>query len=700
MIARGQALCSVVTAMQIFRIVLVAAFSLGVLWPVTVSAQQASTLQQGTVSAQRADTLSSAKISVERDRAARSAVPLQSLISLELQRRGVATLSEAVRSFSGVNVKDYGGIGGLKTVSVRGLGAQHTAVIYDGITVSDAQNGMVDIGRFNIENLGSVSMSIAGEDDIFRSARQMSSAGALILVSRKPFFTQRAGSSAKSQRDTISRQDSEYKSTNAIALLRAASFGTVNPYLLVEQRLAKGWAASVSANYMRTDGGYPFMLQNGSLVTREKRLNSDVESISSEANVYGKLGLGDLAFKLSWFGSERGLPGSVVLYTQNPTERLWDRNLSAHAVYETERGRWKMRAGLGYDWSWNRYTNSSALYPEPLDDRYSQREYSASGILQARLGERWKLAFAEDAFVNTLDSNLPDFCYPRRISSVSALSTAFEGERLKLIAGLSLYLSHESVRSGEPAPDRSRLSPSVSASYLIRDGLRIRASWRDGYRVPSFNDLYYARIGNTALRPEKASQTNLGITWSGSGSKGSFSLSADTYYNFVKDKIYAIPTLFIWKMHNVGSAQIVGSDLNARGVVNAAEWLRIRLGAGYSWQYAVDVSDPEAKNYCHQIPYIPRHSGNASAVFETPWVNFAYTLNASGRRYALPQNTESSTVPGYADHSLSLNRDFVFQRLALHLSAEVLNLSGVNYQLVQYYPMAGRQFRFTIKISY
>ena len=32
------------------------------------------------------------------------------------------------------------------------MGASHTSVIYDGIAISDAQNGQVDISRFDLED--------------------------------------------------------------------------------------------------------------------------------------------------------------------------------------------------------------------------------------------------------------------------------------------------------------------------------------------------------------------------------------------------------------------------------------------------------------------------------------------------------------------------------------------------------------------
>ncbi len=67
--------------------------------------------------------------------------PAQSLNRQTLQQINAPSVGDAARFFSGVLVKDYGGVGGLKTVSVRSLGAEHTGINYDGIPVSDAQDG-------------------------------------------------------------------------------------------------------------------------------------------------------------------------------------------------------------------------------------------------------------------------------------------------------------------------------------------------------------------------------------------------------------------------------------------------------------------------------------------------------------------------------------------------------------------------------
>lgn len=91
-------------------------------------------------------------------------------------------MADAVRRFAGAQVRDYGGIGGLKTVSIRNMGAAHTAVSYDGVAVSNCQAGQIDIGRFSLDNVSMVSLAVGQTDNLLQSARHYASAG--VLASR------------------------------------------------------------------------------------------------------------------------------------------------------------------------------------------------------------------------------------------------------------------------------------------------------------------------------------------------------------------------------------------------------------------------------------------------------------------------------------------------------------------------------------
>lgn len=79
--------------------------------------------------------------------------PVQQIDKQVLQQLNSFSVGDAAKYFSGVLIKDYGGIGGLKTISVRSLGAQQTGVLYDGIAMADAQSGQVDLSKLSISTL-------------------------------------------------------------------------------------------------------------------------------------------------------------------------------------------------------------------------------------------------------------------------------------------------------------------------------------------------------------------------------------------------------------------------------------------------------------------------------------------------------------------------------------------------------------------
>lgn len=120
-----------------------------------------------------ADTLGEVVVTADR---IREIVPAQKLSGEQLQRLSSNSIADALRYFSGVQIKDYGGIGGLKTVNIRSLGSQHVGVFYDGIQISNAQNGTVDLGKFSMDNMEVLSVYNGQKSDIFQSARDYASA--------------------------------------------------------------------------------------------------------------------------------------------------------------------------------------------------------------------------------------------------------------------------------------------------------------------------------------------------------------------------------------------------------------------------------------------------------------------------------------------------------------------------------------------
>ena len=611
-----------------------------------------------------------------------SAVPLRRVSRDDMHRLGFAGVPDVLKYMSGVSVRDYGGVGGLKTVSVRGMGAKHTAVSYDGVVVTDAQSGVVDVGRFPLNNLSAMTLAMGQGAAALRSARECSASALLALQSMLP---------ARTVTDVG---------------VKGGSFGYASASIYHRYKPAGRWGLAFNGDYLRSDGMYPFTLVNAGLSTRERRRDSDIDAFTLEANADAWLGAGRLDAKVYCYLSERGLPGAVNLYNKENRERLWNRSVFAQAKYAASLGSvWDVQALFKYDYSYSRYREVSANYAsgEQVDVNIQNECYASFAALYSPLSAL-KVSMAADAAYTMLKNNFVDGKAPRRMSSWAVASAEYGLRRFRFTASLLATYIADEVERGEGMPPFFRLSPSLAVvvSPFESDMLHLRASFKDACRVPTFADLYYLRLGNVGLKPEKATQYNVGATFyfAGSGLLRSLALSADGYYNNVRDKIVALPTMYVWRMMNFGEADIWGADVSASLCVGMAKKVSILLDANYSFQYAVDVTDASAKNYRHQLPYTPRHSGSLTLSIENPIVNVSYLLSAVGERYMLPQNTVRNLMEGYLEHGVSLNRCFKFCGVGLRLQADLLNISNEQYEVIRNYPMPGFQWRFYARVDF
>lgn len=613
-------------------------------------------------------------------KAVTATAPLQQMKKAEMERLGAWEVADAVRHFSGVSVKDYGGIGGLKTISVRSLGAQHTAVSYDGVAVSDCQSGQVDISRFSLDNVSELTLNIGQSDNIYQTAKMFASAGALNIETTRPLFGERT--------------------YHVSANLKTGSFGLVNPSVFYSKKLNNSLSMSVYGDYLRADGNYPFKMWNGKKLIDSKRHNSDIESYRAEVNLFATLSSKqDLKAKFYLFDSERGLPGSVVYDNPYAAERLYDRNYFAQLKYENRFSqKWKLQAGGKFNYSWNRDYNKQAA--GDTDDRYRQTETYLSGTLWTEPAKGLSFSLAQDFAYNYLSTTLRNCQYPERFTLLTALAAHYYNRHFTVTASLLNTYITENVKTGAAATDRKRLSPAVSLSWkpFENAGWRLRASYKDIFRTPTFNDLYYLLIGNSQLKPETTRQFNLGTTWSSNFTSvlDYLNLSVDAYYNRVDDKIVAVPTMFIWRMSNVGKVETLGLDVNVGSEWTLAGKCKLYVTGAYNFMQAEDITDRGSKIWRNQIAYTPKHSGSGSVTLETPLLNVTYNIMYASERYRMAQNSSDNRIEPYTDHGISLSRRFHWKNQSLRIQLDALNLGNKNYEIVRFYPMPGRNYKVTI----
>jgi len=633
----------------------------------------------------------------------------QTLKGAELQRLNALSVADALRYFSGVQLKDYGGVGGIKTINIRSMGSQHTAVYYNGVQLGNAQNGQVDLGRFSLDNMEQIQLFNGQKSDIFQSAREFGSAGNIYLTTRRPYFKENERVHVRGQ-------------------MRFGSFSLANPNIGVDVKLTDALSMTMDLEYVYSDGKYPFryrrVLPSGETAydTTAVRQNGDINAVRAELGLhhyYRTTGFWRLHAYNYW--SERGIPGAIVNNVWRNGERLCDRNTFVQAEWQDEWfNRWSTRLLAKYANDYTHYQN----YDErllPSNNEYVQQEVYLSLANKVRIFNWWDASLAYDYQYNSLtrenrllENSTEHFArHSHWLSAATALNIK---EYLRVQASV-LMTAVQNVQS--PISNvKCKFTPGAFLSLrpYPKIDLSLNAFYKQSYRYPTFNDLYYTDLGNASLRPELARQHSVELAYRISHEWLMANVAVSYYYNRVTDKIIAYPKgqQFRWTMLNLGEVKINGVDakVDASFLLPLDFTLRTRLN--YTYQRAIDVTNPNDSYYGHQIPYIPHHSGSVVAGLD--WKSRRgdhYGLNYSfiytGERYSQQENTIYNYVQPWYTHDLSLYGEwgitvhrtpYTVHPLWLKANFELNNMLGQDYEVIQNYPMPKQNIRCTVALRY
>ena len=664
------------------------------LWCAAVPAVALWSQHEGTKPTGRMDSLQHvSEVVVTSKLTFREVIPSQQLKEEQLQRLSAHSVADAMRYFSGVQLKDYGGVGGVKTVDVRSMGTNHLAVSYDGIVLGNAQNGQTDLGQLSLDNIEEVTLYNGQKSAIFQAASDFASASSVYIRTRMPRF--------EVGRQTNLKVRAKYGASD---LFRAS--------VLWEQRLSADVSLSTNAEVMTASGRYKFRYRRKNLDgtvawdTTAVRQNGDIHAERAELNLHGMLNQGQWQLKGYVYNSDRGIPGAIVNNVWSRGERQQDLNTFGQASWQKSIGeRFSTRWLAKYGFYRTHYANRDTTVL-PVDNIYRQQELYLSTANVVEMLPGWSASLSYDFRWNKLDATTYRFARPTRRTHTLSVATALDLHRLKVQASLVGMLVKDHTQLNNERNTDSQLTPALFANVYPFKGkwLSLRAYAKQSFRMPTFNDLYYTNLGNAQLRPERATQFDVGLLANKHfGPSAHFSLQADLYYNKVHDKIIAYPKgqQFRWAMLNLGEVDIRGLDVVASvsgPLLGSRRELITTLRAQYTCQRAIDVTDRHKPYYRHQIPYIPHHSG--SLILGADWrdLSLNYSFIYTGERWNAQENTQYNYMQPWYTSDLSAAYTFRLRHCSLRASLEVNNLLNQQYDVIANYPMPGRNFAIGVEV--
>jgi vitamin B12 transporter len=640
--------------------------------------------------AQKHDTLASVKVISKKEKnIATSTTPLQQLNNEQLQKINSITVADAVKQFAGVQVKDYGGVGGLKTVSVRSLGANHTGVLYDGIAIADAQGGQIDLGKFSLDNIDNIQLYNSSSTDILLPAKAFASASLLTIKSSSSIL------------NTAEKQQLKIK-------VQQGSFGYFSPSLLFKTRIGEKFQTSISGMYQTAKSEYPFISYENSSLT-EIRKNSDINAYRLEYDAaYFKNDSNKIKFKTYYYNSKRGLPGSIILYNNTSSQRLNDENFFAQATWQNKlnnRNEFLLSTKLSADK--NYYLDPS--YPNnfgKLENDFHQKEIYVSAAYKYAIAKFVELSYASDFFNSTLkrtDIFADSFAKPTRNTFLNNIALQIKKNAFEINGNLLHTSITEKVQNGKTGRNLNAFTPSISSTIKPFNSktIYLRAFYKHIFRAPTFNDLYYTNIGNVNLKPEVADQYNVGITFSTNNISflDKIIFTTDAYINNVSDKILAVPrqNLFQWSMQNIGSVKIKGLDATLHLHFKEISGVQLSSNISYTFQQALDLSDATLTSYKTQLPYTPMHTGSVNVSAQYKKAMLSYNVLASSYRYRQGDAIAENLLQGWSSHDISFAYTL---KENYKIVAEANNILNTQYEIIRYYPMPRFNYRISLIVNF
>jgi len=607
----------------------------------------------------------------------------------QIEERNGSSLANVVSSLPGVFVKEYGASSGLKTIAQRGLGAEHTIVLLNGIRISSFQNGLVDLGLIPVDEIERVEVLQGGHSAAYGADAL---AGVINVVTRTAEGTERlsAGSSFGSW---------GYRAYRAAGSFSSPEFGIRGSY-----------------GEEKSTENFPFLFHNGNVVSELERRNADYHA--RFGNIHGSAilgGGGELSAYARSYTSERGVGGPVVsLHSANAARQSDHDHILQLNFSQQLTDPLRLRSSAQAHYSYLRYRDPNIVIGGVVLDNYFKNndlrfsvgaDYIVNETSRIYMGSEVGRTFAEGNGL-TPDIRRSEFAAfvggefwiqrpPRPVSSL-VLYPAFRYDRFS--SSLSSFSPYAGALLTFSEFD-------VEVVKHIRPALRAAIS--KNFRAPTFNELYYSGgggRGNQDLRPERSIAFECGGNLS-FRMVGEHFLRISYFLIDVADRIVWVPA---------GGATVTPKNIRevrSHGFENSYSWHPFREILAFEVNYTSLESIKRSPDYQGdpnintQLIYVPHDVMNLSLALSMEFeqsilqmIGGTISEQFVGFRYYSEDN--SSFIPSYRIVNVNFRGQIGVDRFSLMTKLEMNNVFNEDYQVIIGYPMPLRTYRLTLGVEF
>ncbi|HNM25550.1 MAG TPA: TonB-dependent receptor [Saprospiraceae bacterium] len=539
--------------------------------------------------------------------------------------------------------------GTLATLSARGLGPSHTPVFWQGFNLQSPQNGVVDAALIPVWRNDQVAVRYGGQS----AALSNGAMGGAVLIESGAMLSASPGWSGHID-------------------VSGGSFGRVETGLDLSCS-GQGFRTETRMLWQRSDNDFPF--DNTALIgmPHVRQANNAMERTDIQHFTQMAIGARHLVGWSVWYQrANRQIPPAMT----EAASQNWQRDRSFRAV-----GQWQTNVSASQRWEHRIAWFDETIYFRQAGDVDSSRARSLAWRSEyvARLRGDWKLRAgaaatlqwaAADGYTDTAR-----WYRETRPAAYGLVEKSFGGFKAS-------FLLRQEWQERRAVP--------LTWSAGLEWG-PIRAHFSRNYLLPTFNDRFWLRLGQSDLRSESGYSADFGGRF---WEKGGLRAEASVYSAWIDD-------LILWQPGNDGvfrpsNARKVWSRGGAATLNWKRRWRKNLLSFQGTWQYSLVTNTAvyagEKAVLGKQLTYVPRHLSSAGVQYRFRALQVAYLHQWTGARFVTTDNAAS--LKAYQTGSLlALYRLGLGKRQALEFNFQYLNCWGAAYQLIAYRPMPGRNWK-------
>jgi vitamin B12 transporter len=638
-------------------------------------AVQALCSQAQEVSVDTSKTLAPIEVSTPFIRASNTGNRIQLLDSGLISRYEANNLGELLNAESDVYVKSYG-LGTLATASIRGGGSNHTAVLWNGFNLQSPMYGPQDLSLVQVNFFNDIMVQYGSSGATWGSG----AVGGAIHLNNNPAFNQgiamAAGVSFGSFADKQQHASIELSKKRFITNLKVSNHTAKNNFPfhnvnLPEQPLQKLTNAELKQ--------VSIMNENYFLINAHQKINVRFWYQSADRNIPPSMS------QIRNVSNQRDESYRITSEWQHLTEKLLLTARAAH-FYET----------LIYDDSASSMhsVNQSRVTIAEAEGKF---KFTKIDMFSVTVNNTYSEAAAIDGYNINPHQNRITFIAAYKIHNPKNSLNGFFNIRQELINPDNQEIDTIHVVPFKTVPVLMKaahpLTYSIGGEGHFLKKITVNFSVAQHYRIPTFNDLYWAQGGNINLKPESGWGEELGITGRHQFKKLSAILSCTAFNRTIDNWIIWTPTTFgYWSPDNIMKVWSRGAEYQLK-LGYTVKKMKIQLNV--MWNYTVSTTEQTSSAFeasiGKQLIYAPMYKGHANLTIS--YKNFSITYNQKYVGYTYTTADHSEYLKPYLLSNIYVSHLFTIAPFKLRVYAGVNNASDRGYEVIQNRPMPGRNYQ-------